>query len=158
MILDRPDVYARMKARQFGWLLGVYRLDRCLPVHLGVEGNKDYLSAVGIASGMDERDRSLYQLSQWSRHLVLHRHWFYVAMLGLCVAWFLRTRKRLASSERVAIAAFIVALVLFYASFVVTGLACDFRYLYPGLVGVTTLAVFMLARASLAEPTGIRQA
>lgn len=154
LISRHPDAYVKMKARQYGWLLDLYRLDRCLPVHLGVEGNPEYLAAVGIPAGFDGRDRRLFSLSMLARHLATHRHWFYLLLLATAAAWFVATRKRYSSAERTAVAAMIAGLALFYGSFTVTVLACDFRYLYPGLVGVTVLFVFLVSHQCLRGHAG----
>ena len=40
----------------------------------------------------------------------------------------------------------VAAAVVLYASFFPTVLACDFRYLYPGVVMVSLIALYLLAR------------
>lgn len=149
LVADRPDAYVRMKARQYGWLLGLQRLDRCLPIHLGVDGNPTYLAAVGVPARMDDRDRKLFGLSLQARHLATYRHWFYLLLLFAAAVWLVARRDRFSSAERHAVSAVIAGLTLFYASFTVAGLACDFRYLYPGLIGVTILFVFLVAHQCL---------
>jgi hypothetical protein len=149
LVRAHPDAYAAMKARQLAWLFGLRRLDRCLPIHVGVEGNADYLRAAHVPRGMDGHDRAIYQWSLKARHLVLYRHWFYLAMLVVAAAWLLLSRRRLAPAEQVATGSLVVGLALFYASFSVTVLACDVRYLYPGLAGVTTLWIYLLSRRFL---------
>lgn len=143
----RPLDYMRVKARQFGWLVGLERLDRCLPVHVGVEGNPDYLHAAGIPQGIDRHDQALFQLSLWSRQLVLHRHWFYVLVLLACCAWLASWTARGGGARPDVVVAWLlaVALLAFYGAYAVTTIACDFRYLYPGLVGTSVLAVYLLA-------------
>ena len=149
LVAARPDAYVSMKARQYAWLLGLHRLDHCLPIHLGVEGKLDYLAAVGVPPRMDERDRLLFGISLQARHLATHRHWFYLLLLFAAAAWLVARRKSFSSAERQAVSALIAGLTLFYASFMVAGLACDFRYLYPGLIGVTVLFVFLVAHECL---------
>ena len=140
---ERPAVFLAVKARQFAWLIGVHRLDKCLPLHIGVEGNAEYLEAVGIQAGADRFDQLLFDLGLWSRHLVLYRHWFYLGMLVVCVVHLGATLRRphLAGAQGMA-----VALLAFYGSYAATTIACDFRYLYPGLVGTSVLAIYLLSR------------
>ena len=144
LIRERPSVYLYVKARQFAWLIGVYRLDKCLPLHVGVEGNAQYLEAAGISVGIDRYDQQLHDAGIWIRRLVLHRHWFYLAILLVCVASLAASWRR--DSGPGAAHALAFGLLAFYGSYAATTIACDFRYLYPGLVGTSVLAIYMLAR------------
>lgn len=144
LILERPGVYLDVKARQFSWLIGMQRLDKCLPLHVGVEGNAQYLQAAGMQTGLDRHDQQLYQLGIWSRHLVLYRHWFYLAMLLVCAVYLATTWRK---GNRPGVPhALALALLAFYGSYAATTIACDFRYLYPGLVGTSVLAIYLLSR------------
>lgn len=147
LIMERPGVYLEVKARQFAWLIGLHRLDKCLPLHVGVEGNDQYLQAVGITSGLDRYDQQLYQLGMWSRHLVLYRHWFYLAILLACAAYLAASWKR--GRAPGAADALAIGLLAYYGSYAATTIACDFRYLYPGLVGTSVLAIHLLARGRI---------
>lgn len=145
LVRQSPLGYARVKAEQYAWLIGLRRLDRCLPIHLGVEGERVYLEGAGFRLGQDRRDAVLFQLSMWTRHLALYRHWFYMVLLVACavVAW--RIRRRLNTVDRVAVASVVASGAVLYASFLPTVLACDFRYLYPGLVLVSVLTLYLLS-------------
>lgn len=145
MIHNEPLKYATVKTEQYAWLIGLHRLDRCLPIHIGVEGNREYLAAVGIPPGTDDRDRALYQVSVWSRQLPIYRHWFYVLIFLACAGALVIGRRRFDSVQRLTLAAIIVAISALYGSFLPTVLACDFRYLYPGIVLVSLLTAYTLA-------------
>lgn len=147
-----PLDYVKVKAEQLAWLLGFRRLDRCLPIHVGVEGNADYLRTAGVPQGLDRHDPALFQLSLWSRQLVLHRHWFYVLILLACGGWLARqsTRGRAPTGGPVAWA-LVIGLLGFYGAYAVTTIACDFRYLYPGLVGSSVLAMYLLAAGGVGQ-------
>lgn len=141
----RPGTYLLVKARQFGWLLGLYRIDRCLPLHVGVEGNPEYLRAAGVAQGMDRHDQLLYQTGLLARQLVLYRHWFYLSLLVIACLYLWATRRSRPAAATTAAGAVGIALLAFYGAYAMTTIACDFRYLYPGLVGTSVLAVYLLA-------------
>lgn len=150
-----PLDYMTVKAGQLAWLLGLERLDRCLPVHVGVEGNADYLRTVGMPQGIDRHDQALFQLSLWSRQLVLHRHWFYVLVLLASCGWLAsRTIGARAPAGAPVAWALAAGLLAFYGAYAVTTIACDFRYLYPGLVGSSVLAAYLLAAAGAPPKAG----
>lgn len=148
-VRENPRRYVDMKARQLAWLFGLRRLDHCLPIHLGVEGNTEYLAAAGVPRGTDAADRELYQWSLKARTLVAYRHWFYAVLLVGAALWLCVRRRQYSVAEQVGLGSIVAGVALFYASFSVTVLACDFRYLYPGLVGVSVLLIFLLSRALL---------
>jgi hypothetical protein len=152
MVRTDPAGYLAVKADQYAWLLGLHRLDRCLPVHVGIEGQQEYLAAAGFATRRDGRDNALLSLSMASRHLALYRHWFYVVLFTACVVAAWRLRRRFDRDEAGAVLASIAAIAVLYASFGPTVLACDFRYLYPGIVMVSVLALFLLSRRWPAAP------
>ena len=145
-IRSEPVRYAGVKGEQYAWLLGFHRLDRCLPIHLGIEGMRGYLVASGFSMRKDKRDEALFGLSMFTRHLALYRHWFYVVVLLACAGVAFGWRRRMAGMERAVLASTVAAAVVLYASFFPTVLACDFRYLYPGIVMVSLLALYLLAR------------
>ena len=145
-IRSEPVRYAGVKGEQYAWLLGFHRLDRCLPIHLGIEGMRGYLVASGFSMRKDKRDEALFGLSMFTRHLALYRHWFYVVVLLACAGVAFGWRRRMAGIERAVLASTVAAAVVLYASFFPTVLACDFRYLYPGIVMVSLLALYLLAR------------
>jgi hypothetical protein len=142
-----PLVFARVKAEQFAWLVGLRRLDRCLPVHVGVEGNPEYLRAAGVAEGVEPEDLRLYRFAMWARHLVLYRHWFYLALLVGVAGYLLAgwRRRAFAPAPTVALGGMVLGLCAFYGAYLLTTIACDFRYLYPGLVGTSCLVLYLLA-------------
>jgi len=148
-VAAEPLRYLEVKGAQYAWLIGLHRLDKCLPVHVGVEGNREFLLASGFQPGLDARDPWLYRLSMFTRHFALYRHWFYLVVFAGCVAVLFARRRRIAPPERGVLAAFVLAIAVLYASFGPTVLACDFRYLYPGIVMVSALALHLMAKPAL---------
>jgi len=151
-VASRPGLYAAVKLDQYAWLLDLHRLDRCLPVHVGIEGNRDYLAATGFEPGVGARPRALYALSMFTRYFALYRHWFYLAVFACCVAAVAGKRRSLSGLERNVLVAAVVATAVLYASFLPTVLACDFRYLYPCITMVSALALYLLTHASTDRP------
>lgn len=148
-IMNHPVIYAEMKSKQVGWLIGLQRLDKCLPIHLGVAGNEAYLAPLDIAPGTDRFDSSLYKLSNLSRHLFLHRHWFFVALLGVAIGFVTWKHRALGRRMSLAFGSCLTGAVAFYGTFFVTTIACDFRYLFPGLVLCSVLMVGLASRMRL---------
>jgi len=142
-----PLVFARVKAEQFAWLVGLRRLDRCLPLHVGIEGNQDYLRAARMTEGVDAADVRLYRFGMWARHLVFYRHWFYLALLAvasliLVAGW---RRRAHAPAATGVLGGMVLGLCAFYGAYLLTTIACDFRYLYPGLVGTSCVILYLIA-------------
>lgn len=150
LVTAHPATYVQLKLRRFGWMLGGYRLDRCLPIHVGVAADPDRLRAVGLEPGVDRYDQRIFGASLELRSLMFYRHWFYLALLAVCAACVFIRWRRQPGMERNVLWAMLAGLALFYLSFLVAGMACDFRYLYPGLLATVLLALFLVCRLLLA--------
>jgi hypothetical protein len=144
MIATHPGDYAWMKLRQFGWLLDLQQLHRCLPVHVGIDGNRDYLAALHIPVRLDARDHHLYVLSTALEAWPVHRHWAYLVLLAFLSLRLWRSRRRRAAAANRSVLVVASSTWLLYLSFIPTGMACDFRYLYPALCMVSLLAIHAL--------------
>ena len=146
LIRHEPGAYLGHKWDVYRSVLTLNGLRRCLPLHVGVNGNSDYLRAVGIAEGEDARDHAVYALASAFFGLPLYRHWFYVlALLGAAVAMAVVT---LPPRLKAMCAVVALASALFYLSYLPTAIACDFRYLYGGIPLVTLLWIVLLAGGS----------
>lgn len=149
-IAEHPWAYARHRLEASAALLGCGDIRRCLPLHVGVEGLPRHLDVVALPAGTDALDRWLYaKLSPtfpW-----LFRHAAYAGLLllvaGVAAAQWRRPGRRLLLSIAASLFAFIVV-------FTVTGIACDFRYLFPALPATTLLAVALLLDWSPLRSTG----
>lgn len=150
-IARHPLYYARMKGEQIAWLIGLKRLDKCLPVHVGIDGNVDYLKQQGLSTGLDRYDGDLLKLSMAARYLILHRHWFYVVCLLAGLAAVLLRLRTLPQDERVALLAVGTGCIAFYASFGLTTIACDFRYLFPGALVSSIFVISVLSSLVLRQ-------
>lgn len=145
LLREHPGVWLRARWDAFAWLLDMHDLNACLPVHVGVMGNPDYLHDLDIQQGIDGRGRLLVAFSQVARTSILYRHWFYALLLpfALVAAW----RVRIGTPTRVVLMVHLVGLSAYLLSFFPTSLACDFRYLYPLIPSLSAIGlVLLLAR------------
>jgi hypothetical protein len=140
-IIDDPAAYLTHRGEVVRALLGGHRVGACLPVHFGVDGFDHQLEALGMARGADAIDRQLYQIAKPWFGTPLFKHASYVVLFGLTLCAIALRRK---GRSRISLLLVGVSAVLFYASFVPTAIACDFRYLFPAIPLLTLLAVALL--------------
>jgi hypothetical protein len=140
-VTARPMDYLATRVNVFHWLVAPPDPGRCLPYHVGVEGQPERLAALGVAAGAGKRDLAL---AAYVRPLVgtpILSHLSYAALAILAAAAMLRRRE----PTDLVMAALMGAALAFAASFFVISLACDYRYLYfldiAALVGLLYLAV-----------------
>jgi hypothetical protein len=146
LVRHEPAAFLGHKWEAYRNVLDLNGLQGCLPFHVGVEGNREYLRSVGIAQGRDGRDLLVYVLASAFLSWSLYRHWFYVlALLGAAAAIAVVT---LPPRLKTMCAVAALASGLFYLSFLPTAIACDFRYLYAGIPLVTMLWIVLLAGGS----------
>lgn len=134
--------YLAHRAEASAWLFGMHGVGRCLPVHVGVEGIPGYLDPLRIERIQDPRDAWLYARAVPLFETPLFGHWFYAAALLVVTAASVVLARGL---RRWMLLSYALAIAAFYASFVPTAIACDFRYLYFGIPMVTALALALLA-------------
>lgn len=146
LVRHEPVAFLGHKWEVYRNLLDVNGLQGCLPFHVGVEGNREYLRSVGITQGRDGRDLLVYVLASAFLSWSLYRHWFYV--LGLLGAAAAMAAVALPPRLKTMCAVAALASALLYLSFLPTAIACDFRYLYPGIPLVTMLWIVLLAGGS----------
>ncbi len=144
-VRQHPATYMQVKFHQFGWLIGLRAADHCVPVQMGVDGNRDLLAKMQIPVRFDSRDQRLYALYYYTKTVPLYRHWFYIGLLVVLTLAAWMTRRRRARLHNWILGICVASVWLLYGSFIPTGLACDFRYLYPALCMVSVLAMFQLS-------------
>jgi len=142
-IRREPTAFLEHKWFVFLALLDVNGIDGCLPMHVGVSGNADYLRAEGIAEGSNARAIGLYAFAEWFFDWPLFRHWFYALVLLAAVATTLLTVMPARLKGMCLVLAFATA--AFYLSYLPTSIACDFRYLYGAIPLITMLWLVLLA-------------
>lgn len=139
-----PDSYLRHRWAVFRSILNADGVKACLPIHVGIDGNHEYLREIGFEPGLDRHDQAIYYFSQKIIRWPLYRHWVYLAafvvLSVLLVASPMQRRVKWAALA----AAFATALL--YASYFPTSIACDFRYLFPATCMVSLLWIVYIAR------------
>jgi hypothetical protein len=125
MLTDNPMVYAMHRWAHVSWLVWPADISKCVPIHLGVSGDPDMLRALGLST--IERP-GLYSYSKLWFNTPFYRHGFWALASVVLLAILVRRRCRVPGDEVVLSA--LVGAQLFAVSFLLMGLACDFRYLY----------------------------
>jgi hypothetical protein len=124
----------------FRWVFLTPRIERCLPVALGVQGPEEVIAELGLQRRWSSVDDMLLHYDNAVLGTPVHSHLFYAAV-ALAVALALLRRREPAD---VAMAALMAAALAFAASFFLISIACDFRYLYfldlTAMAGVLYLA------------------
>lgn len=154
VIAAQPMAFIEHKWTTFLTILDVDGVEGCIPVHIGVSGNPEYLRAVDISEGMDSRDQSIYTLSRAIDGTFIYRHWFYLLMLAAAVVGLVALR--LPRKTRAMASILSMSTALFYLSFLPTAIACDFRYLYGGIPLVSLLWLLLAAQGHWRGDTDTR--
>ncbi len=126
LIVEHPGIYLKTRLADFAWVLATPQIDRCLPIHVGVDGPAEPMAKLGIAVARDGADTQLYNYTTWFLDTPVMSHVAYL-VLSVLVAGALMMRRR---AEDMAIIALQLAAIGFVASFLVISIACDYRYLY----------------------------
>jgi len=140
-IVADPLAYLTHRAEVMRALLGGHPAGACLPVHFGVDGFDHQLAALGMERGVDAIDRQLYQLAKPWFGTPVFKHGSYAILLALILCVVAARRK---GRSRLSLLILGASVMLFYASFVPTAIACDFRYLFPAIPLLTLLAAALL--------------
>jgi hypothetical protein len=141
LVLGRPGLYLRERAAVFRWVMLTPRIDRCLPVALGVQGPEDVLGDLGLRFRWSDQDDRLLAYNRAFTGTPVYSHLAY-ALLALGVGLVLLRRRDAAD---IMIIAMLAGALGFAASFFVISIACDYRYLYlldlAAMAGLVYVAV-----------------
>jgi hypothetical protein len=147
LVASRPDLYARVRLSAFGQLVATPDLMACRPLFVGVDGPPDMLKAAGLKPRIREKDAWMrrYGLAFVGGPVLSHLVYgaLTVVLLGLMARDAVRGR---AEPEAPAVAGLLLASLVFAASFLVIGIACDYRYLYALDLAAMAGAVYQAAR------------
>ncbi len=121
-----PGGYLRRRLEIFRWVFLTPDLKACVPLHLGISGLPEVEQALGLRDGPTLASARLYAYAQAWFATPAYSHLTY-AILALAVMVFLLLRRRPAD---LAIAALMLGVLGFTATFFVLSIACDYRYLY----------------------------
>jgi len=126
LVLSHPVLYLRERMEVFRWVFLTPRIERCVPICLGVQGPADELQKVGMAFRWSDQDERLLHYNRAFLHTPVYSHLAY-ALLALGVGLVLLIRRDPADLAMIALMASALG---FAASFWAISIACDFRYLY----------------------------
>lgn len=145
LVKAEPAAFGRHKLAAWGAVLDINGVRACLPLHVGIDGNHEYLRQAGFEPGTDLHDRTIYGHAQKIMNWPVYRHWVYAVSCLIAVAGLLVVNM----PARVRLGAFCIAsaVLLLYLSFLPASVACDFRYLYAGICLVSLLWIVILATA-----------
>jgi hypothetical protein len=138
-LTEDPVGYATRRFDVFRWVFATPDIDKCLPIHLGVDGPPKLMNELGLKTRLDSEDRRLWNYTTWWMDTPGLSHPAF-AVLALAVTGFLLLRREAAD---IAIAGLMLSALSFAASFYVISLACDYRYLYFLDLAALTGAVYV---------------
>jgi len=143
LVQSQPKAFLAHRFAVFGYILDIPGIAHALPIHIGVDGNVDYLKQVGMSEQRGARAATVYGIASSFFAWPIYRHWFYLLALAIG-AWAIR---RATLPSRLKAMSYVVAIAagLFYLSYLPTGISSDFRYLYGNVLLVTALWLILLA-------------
>ncbi|HKR90558.1 MAG TPA: hypothetical protein VJS38_20505 [Phenylobacterium sp.] len=125
-ILQRPWLYLRARAEAFRWVFLTPRIERCVPVCLGVQGPREVLDDLGMSYRWSAQDERLLRYNGAFLRTPVYSHLAYALLaLGVGIALMFRW-----APADLAVIALMAGALGFAASFFVISIACDYRYLY----------------------------
>lgn len=143
-IAHNPWAYLKSRATAFAALLGLHDVKGCVPAYWGVSGLPKQMSALGLQEEMDARAHIIGRTAQDLYASPVFRNWFYALLL---LAGTLQAVFRIQGGAKIAAGGIFIGAWLYWASFLPTTIACDFRYLYPVAALATVLCIFVLGHA-----------
>lgn len=137
-VREHPAAYLTHRVQVVAALFGFHRLGACLPLHLGVDGIERQILALGLERGADVIDRHLFQIALPLSESAFFKHATYLFLLLVLtgIVFFRR-----AGITKYALLVPLLAVFIFYASFLPTAIACDFRYLFSAIPMLNVIAV-----------------
>lgn len=148
-IKQNPMAYVKHRATAYATLLGLRGIEPTQPVHVGVNGNVEYLRAANMTEGLEVRGQFAYDFSSKFLHLPIYRHAFWLVTLIACAVAL--GRAKLPPRLKSASALIIFAATLFFLSYLPTMISSDFRYLFAA-IPLTTLVLLVLLLGSDTRP------
>ncbi|MFT3667278.1 MAG: hypothetical protein QM795_01495 [Pseudoxanthomonas sp.] len=154
-VREHTAAYLRHRANVSAWTFTLHGVSKCLPIHVGVAGIPEYLDAVNIRAEQDSRDDLVYGYAVEIFGTPWFRHWIYALALVIVGVAIGIGGKRWSGKGRLLILMYVASGLAFYLSFLPTSIACDFRYLYTGVVLVTSLLLALVSGWRFEDPTAL---
>lgn len=140
-VRERTSEYLGHRGDALASLLGFRSMEGCVAGYWGVAGIPEHVLHAGLIEEMDPRDRLIGRITTQLRDTPVLRHWTYLVVLA--VVTFVLLRRRGGEGATTSAAATLGAW-LYFASYVPTTIACDFRYLYPTAALACLVALHLL--------------
>jgi len=135
-----PLDYIAHRLDATSWLLGFHGPEKCLPFAVGIPPTPEYMvAALGVAAGVSARARALGDLGAASQ--LLFRPWLYAGLSVAVIACLLARGAR----PHGPVIALQACGLLYAASYLLIGIACDFRYVYFTVVAALFGAAYVAA-------------
>lgn len=139
-VLAHPLAWSRHRLSVFSWILFTPDLKRCTADFAGVKGPPEVLGKLSIPPRLSPRDAGLLRYAALFHRTPVYAHAAY-GLIAAALALLLCRRRR---AGDLAIAGLLLAALAYAASFLLIGVACDYRYLYA-LDLSAMVAVFYVA-------------
>ena len=146
MFRAAPTAYLEHRWNTTIALLGFSDVGRCVPGYWGVAGLPPMLDALGIEERMDPRDRMIGRINAWLSGTPVF--WNATYLLALLILVPIAARRFGFFSEEVIVG---VAALAYATFFIVAGVACDVRYLFPVVLVVTVLLISVVLNTTPAR-------
>jgi hypothetical protein len=143
-VAQRPRAYIQHRLESFAWLLGLRDETKCIPVYVGVPNEPvTTRENLGIEVPRDLRNAKLFGLLGNLTQSPIYAHWTYMLLIVAEMMVLMATyRKGDEAIIGLGLSAYVMTM-----SFIVIGLACDFRYLYFPMVASLAIPIMMAGRA-----------
>lgn len=148
LVRQHPMLYARIRLAAFGELLCTPTAQRCRPLFIGVAGSAAERRAAGLALRHRAQDRWLRDYGLGPGVQPVYDHGAYGSLAAVLLVWAaIDYRRGRAPREMIVVACLLVSALGFTLSFLLIGLACDYRYLY--FLDLAAMAALLHRVASL---------
>ena len=134
LIINHPSAYFIHRFNAVSTLYGINGVAPTAPLHIGIDGNEEYLKAINIKSGRDDRDLLVYKIGSMFTSTVLFRH---ISWLGVTIILLIVLAKKYRRNMPELIV--LTACMIFYLVYIPTMISSDFRYLYPAIPLISTI-------------------
>ena len=140
-VVHHPRAYLAHRLDVFRWMAAPPDVRRCAAAPVGVDGPKDEMADLGLAERLTPKDKALQRYAGLFFATPVYSHLPYALVAVVLALVFFRSREPAEAVLGVMLAASLV----FAASFLLIGLACDYRYLYAIDLAAMAAALYWAA-------------
>jgi hypothetical protein len=139
-IEKNPIAYFRHRYNSIAILYGLKGVQFTLPLHIGIDGNVEYLKSVGISPSRGNRAILVYEIGTPFTGLLFRHIFWLIIILALVISWFVR--RSIFKTDMV----IAFSCVILYLAYIPTMISSDFRYLYPAIPLISILCIRWLVQ------------